>query len=303
MRKLMMQHIDLIRHGATMANEQNLYCGKSDLPLSPQGRETLVRLAGQGGYPLPAGKRLCVSGLLRARQTLEVLYPGEAYEVLPAFREIDFGDFELQSYDQLKLRPDYQQWLTGDNARNRCPNGESGEDVANRVRPAFQALLEDGRDTVLVTHGGVIAAIMTDLYPDSMNSRYEWQGEPGHGWSVTFSDGKPVKCEPIPDPFLNQEKTLDRRWNNICLGLVGAGLAALLGAPYSAMRQTGREILWAALAAGLLLASQILRGVKLRCPYCKKSVAPLRLAGGRRLACPRCGRIYRYGAGDAPEEK
>ena len=31
----MMQKIYLIRHGATVANEQKLYCGRSDLPLSP----------------------------------------------------------------------------------------------------------------------------------------------------------------------------------------------------------------------------------------------------------------------------
>ena len=33
---------------------------------------------------------------------------------------------------------------------------------------------------------------------------------------------------------------------------------------------------------------------ELRCPYCGKSVAPLKFVGSPRLACPRCGRIYRY---------
>ena len=32
----------------------------------------------------------------------------------------------------------------------------------------------------------------------------------------------------------------------------------------------------------------------IRCPYCGKSVAPLKFFGSPKLACPRCGRIYRY---------
>ena len=30
----------LIRHGQTLANEQHLYCGSTDLPLSKGGRES-----------------------------------------------------------------------------------------------------------------------------------------------------------------------------------------------------------------------------------------------------------------------
>ena len=38
----MMQRIHLIRHGATVANLQNLYCGKSDLPLAPEGEADTI---------------------------------------------------------------------------------------------------------------------------------------------------------------------------------------------------------------------------------------------------------------------
>ena len=289
-----MQRIHLIRHGATIADEQNLYCGKSDLPLSPSGLDGLHKLTAGGGYPAAQGCRIITSGTQRADQTLEALYGQVEREVQPAFREIDYGAFELQSYEQLKTREDYQAWVSGDNARNRCPGGESGEDVANRVRPAFAALLEDGRDAILVTHGGVMAAIMTDLFPDSMAGRMEWQSEPGRGWSVTFEGTKPVKCEPLPDIFLNQEKTLGRKWAWVSLGFLGGTLAGVLLAAYSAMRGTHREPFWFAVAAVLLVISQAVRFKKLRCPYCGKSVAPLKFIGSPKLACPRCGRIYRY---------
>ncbi len=289
-----MQHIYLIRHGLTVANTQNLYCGKSDLPLCPEGEKALRSLRAKGGYPSAEGRRVITSGMQRADQTAAILFPGAQIEREPAFREIDFGAFELQSYEQLKEREDYKLWQEGDNARSRCPGGESGEDVANRVRPAFDALLRDGRDAIVVTHGGVIATIMTDLYPDSNFSRYEWQGEPGQGWAVTFDNGKPVKCEPVPDAYLNQERAIPRKWAWIALGFVGLALCAVMLAAYSAMEGTHREPLWFAVAGVFVGISQVLRFQKLRCPYCGKSAAPLKVMGSPRLACPRCGRIYRY---------
>ena len=290
----MMQTIYLIRHGATLANKQNLYCGKSDLPLCPEGLDELHKSAAKGGFPDPSGKRLITSGMQRTEQTLEALFGARAHETDPAFREIDFGAFELQNYAQLKEREDYKTWVEGDNARNRCPGGESGEDVANRVRPAFQSLLEDGRDTILITHGGVVATIMTDLYPDSMASRYEWQREPGQGWAITFENGKPVKCEPLPDAFLGEEKRVSKKWAWISAGFLAAAVCAVLGAAYSAMEGWDLIGIFFALAAVLLVISQAVRFKKLRCPYCGKSVAPLKFIGAPKLACPRCGRIYQY---------
>ncbi|MCI5616371.1 MAG: histidine phosphatase family protein [Clostridia bacterium] len=287
------QKIYLLRHGATVANEQRLYCGKSDLPLSPTGLDALHRRAAQGGYPKAEGCRVCTSGMLRTRQTLEAIYGAVESETLPAFREIDFGAFELQSYEQLREREDYQTWLSGDNARNRCPGGESGEDVANRVHPAFAALLADGRDTILVTHGGVIAAILTDLYPDSLNSRYDWQPEPGCGWALTFRAGEPVACEPIPDPHLGEERSLGRTWAWVSAALLAGAILSLLAGAGRSMKG-GSPALGLILCVVLLIASQGVRFVKLRCPWCGKSVAPLRILSGGKLVCPRCGRKYQY---------
>ena len=162
------------------------------------------------------------------------------------------------------------------------------------MRPAFDALLADRRDAIVVTHGGIIAAITTDLFPDSTLERYQWQGENGKGWCITFEDGKPTNCEPVPDPFLNEERTLGKKWAWVSMGIVMGALLAVMLAAYSAMKQTHREPLWFAVAGVLLVASQAVRFKKLRCPYCGKSAAPLKFFGNPRLMCPRCGRIYRY---------
>ena len=168
--------IYLIRHGKTEANEKHLYCGSWDLPLSPAGIEALRKRQ----YAI-AEVRFLTSGMLRAEQTLKILFGDVPHHIEPRFREVDFGNFEGKSYDQLKGDPAYQAWINGDNEANVPPNGESGNHMKARVLEAFSELTED---TLLVTHGGVIAAIMAHLFPEEEKSRYQWQPENGCGYAI-----------------------------------------------------------------------------------------------------------------------
>lgn len=170
----------LIRHGNTEANEKHLYCGSTDLPLSEAGRAALAP------RPLPdlPDLRIVTSGLLRCEQTLEALYGDVPHEQDPAFREMDFGVFEMRSYEQMKDEPVYQAWISGDNEANVCPGGESGNQMKARVLEGLTRLRADGRDTLLVTHGGVIAAIMAYLFPEENKNRCQWQPVPGGGYIV-----------------------------------------------------------------------------------------------------------------------
>ena len=177
--------IYLIRHGKTEANEKHLYCGCTDLSLSKSGREELEQLH----YDI---KNVCfiTSGMKRTNETLQILFGDVPYEVEPRFREVDFGIFEMHSYEELKDTPDYQAWLAGDNNINVPPNGESGVQMKARV---LAALFEIREDACIITHGGVIAAIMEHLFPNESKNRYEWQPKPGHGYVI---DG--MKYEKIP---------------------------------------------------------------------------------------------------------
>lgn len=169
----------LLRHGFTEANENHLYCGSTDLPLSPAGRAALRRM------DLPAaGTRFITSGRKRCNETLEAVFGPVPKEIEPDFREVDFGDFEMKSYEMLRDDPAYQAWLTGDNDKNVPPHGESGEQMKERVIAAFARVQKDGRDAVIVTHGGVIAAIMEHLFPDEGKNRYEWQSPNGGGYII-----------------------------------------------------------------------------------------------------------------------
>lgn len=171
--------IYLIRHGKTEANERRLYCGSTDLPLSKAGAEELCQLH----YDIK-NVRFLTSGRSRTNETLKILFGDVPFEVDPRFREVDFGIFEMHSYEELKDTPAYQAWLAGDNEVNIPPAGESGEQMKRRVLEAFSEIRED---TVLITHGGVIAAIMGYLFPEEGKNRYQWQPKPGHGYEISGS--------------------------------------------------------------------------------------------------------------------
>lgn len=183
----------LIRHGKTEANEKHLYCGSTDLPLSETGVAEILTRKETTAYPNITGCRVLTSGMKRCEETLAILYGEIPHETDAAFREMDFGVFEMRSYEEMKNDPAYIAWITGDNEANVTPGGESGNVTTARVICGLERLISDGRDTLLVTHGGVIAAIMAHLFPDDGKNRYEWQPKPGGGYEIDMETGTYIK--------------------------------------------------------------------------------------------------------------
>ena len=64
--------ISILRHGLTEANENGVYIGKTDLPLSEAGRELLEDKYDQFEYPKV--QRVYSSPLERAVQSAEILW-------------------------------------------------------------------------------------------------------------------------------------------------------------------------------------------------------------------------------------
>ena len=168
--------IYLIRHGKTEANEKHLYCGSTDLPLSETGKAELQSLH----YDIK-NVHFITSGMKRTNETLHILFGDVPYEEDPRFREVDFGVFEMHSYEELKDTPGYQAWITGNNNANVPPHGESGAQMKERVLTAFSEIRED---TCIIAHGGVIAAIMEHLFPEENKNLYQWQPKPGCGYVI-----------------------------------------------------------------------------------------------------------------------
>lgn len=114
--------LTLLRHGDTAGSRDDLYYGAADIPVLPDSLEMLAERAKTGVYPTAA--RYYTSGLVRTEQTLRALYGDVAHTQLPGLREMDFGDFEMKSYAELKDDPAFQAWC--ENAEhNACPMGKA----------------------------------------------------------------------------------------------------------------------------------------------------------------------------------
>lgn len=178
----------LIRHGKTYCNEKNLYCGKSDVDLTENGIKELKENIKEIKYP--KCDFYFTSGAKRANQTLEIICPENKYSKITKFFEYDFGDFELKSYEELKLLKEYISWVDDKEEKIKCPNGESKEEFRKRIIEGFKELIEyfikENIQTALgVTHGGTIGMILEMLYDDKKKF-YEWQPKNGEGYELTI---------------------------------------------------------------------------------------------------------------------
>ncbi len=194
-----MRKVHLLRHGATKASEDSLYCGATDIPLSKKGMESLLEMRKALDYPDISDCTAVTSGMLRTNETLSALYGDVGHISLPGLQEMDFGAFEMRSYEELCGDPSYLEWITGENVLKRCPGGESGVEMRNRALSCFKDLLVSCTDDLfVVTHGGVISTLMDSFFPGSGRSFYEWQPDNGEGYTVSFSSDGPISWSYLP---------------------------------------------------------------------------------------------------------
>lgn len=153
----------LIRHGAVRSNREHRYLGKTDEPLSEEGKRELLENKHLAGYP-DIGC-LFVSPMKRCVQTAEILYPDLSPVPVEEWSEIDFGAFEGKNYMDLQGDARYQAWIDS-NGTLPFPEGESREDFILRCEKGFQRMREElhgmGTRTVgLIVHGGTIMALLS----------------------------------------------------------------------------------------------------------------------------------------------
>lgn len=147
----------LVRHGRTAWNREGRYQGQRDIPLDATGHEQARHVArALAGISLEA---IYASDLARARQTAEPLAHERGLDIncLPGLREMDFGDWEGLTRDEVHERyPDVvRAWLI-DRRAARVPRGEDREEFGERVLAAFAAIAgrhPRGRVAVFA-HGG-----------------------------------------------------------------------------------------------------------------------------------------------------
>ncbi len=159
----------IMRHGQTPGNALRRYIGRTDEPLSDPGRAA----AKEAGVDLSA-RSVYVSPMLRARQTAGICFPNAEQIVCDDLREMDFGDFENRSADDMVNDAVYREWVEG-HCEGPCPNGELKADFDSRVCAAFERIVRgfEGERLIIVAHGGTIMSVMS-AYADEKRPFYRW---------------------------------------------------------------------------------------------------------------------------------
>ncbi len=155
----------LIRHGETPHNRDKRYQGHRDTSLTTEGkrqtREIALRLRDK---PLDA---IYSSDLKRTRYMAEVInsYHSLKINILPELREIDFGDWEGKTYNEIQRK--WESLLNGwerKPSKVKIPNGESIQELAKRTRTIIKKIIRAhlNQKVAIITHGGPIRIILMD---------------------------------------------------------------------------------------------------------------------------------------------
>jgi probable phosphoglycerate mutase len=142
----------LVRHGETEWSRGGRHTGRSDIPLTEQGREDARRLAAAlAGRPFV---RVLCSPLQRARDTCALAGCADGAELRPELMEWDYGEYEGLTFREIQARrPGWAIWRDG------CPGGEVPGDVGARVDPVVAELQQAQGDAVVFAHGHLLRVL------------------------------------------------------------------------------------------------------------------------------------------------
>jgi broad specificity phosphatase PhoE len=155
----------LVRHGETDWNREGRLQGGQDIPLNALGRMQAEEAGSRLRALTPDFARLdyVSSPMERARDTMTILrrelgLPPDDFRIDERLRELTFGAWEGFTWREIrKSERELAQARERDKWGFVPPGGESYRMLAERVRPALEALAPD---TVLVSHGGVARAVL-----------------------------------------------------------------------------------------------------------------------------------------------
>lgn len=157
----------LARHGETDWNLKGLIQGHTDIPLNETGKKQAFELAAAIKDKGISIRKIYSSDLQRARETAEIaarvlLVETEA---LKGIQEVNLGRWEGYTWKQVReLFPDeYRKWYN--NRRYEVPpEGESYEQVLQRVVPVLSRISSEEENVLVVAHSAVIMALLSYIY-------------------------------------------------------------------------------------------------------------------------------------------
>lgn len=143
----------IIRHGETEWSLSGQHTGRTDIPLTDQGRKQAQsltdRLKGQ------KFDQVFCSPLQRAQETCALAGLRDQAQLAPDLMEWDYGIYEGRtSADILKAEPGWSLWTSD------VQNGENKQHVQDRLTRFLQPLLDQGGTIALVAHGHILCSLI-----------------------------------------------------------------------------------------------------------------------------------------------
>ena len=142
----------LVRHGQTEWSLDGRHTGRTDIPLTDEGRRHAALL--RGALEGRSFERVLTSPLTRAADTCRLAGLGERAQRRDELLEWDYGEYEGTTTAEIReRRPGWLLWRDG------CPGGESAEQVSARIDPLIEELRGLDGDAALFAHGHVLRAL------------------------------------------------------------------------------------------------------------------------------------------------
>ena len=185
----------LVRHGETEWTLSGQHTGRTEIPLTENGREQARKL----GAVLADRKLALVlsSPLSRALDTCRLVGLGEEVQTTDDLMEWDYGEYEGLTTPEIRTnRPNWTLWADG------APGGETAASVGARVdsviREAREAMSEEDGDVAIFAHGHLLRVLTA-----------RWLGLPP-------SEGRLFALDPATFSLLGYERetAVIRRWND-----------------------------------------------------------------------------------------
>lgn len=138
--------IVLVRHGATEWSVNGRHTGRTDLPLTVEGRAEAQRLRER----LAVWKfaLVLVSPRRRARETAQLCGFEDRAVIDDDLQELDYGDYEGRTTADIRSeREGWTVWTHG------CPNGETLQDAGLRADRALARAAAAAGPVAIFSHG------------------------------------------------------------------------------------------------------------------------------------------------------
>jgi broad specificity phosphatase PhoE len=169
-----------MRHAETEDNVHMRLSGWTDTDLSVRGESQIELLADHFNREHGQIDALYSSPLIRARRTAEAIgaLTGHTPILIDDLREMYFGELDGRPFEE--LREAYSHLLDADENSDiedfMWPSGESRSGFSARALRVINEIADrhPGKPVGIVTHGGLIATLLTVLHGESAANWRKW---------------------------------------------------------------------------------------------------------------------------------